>query len=162
MYSRLERKLGRRLALKPRLNIGLATSSLEDEVVGSPEALASSAVSERGAIATRSRRRFVLIPSLPLRVLDIRTGPLCHGERVHMLKVHVKKSGNVAILCLQGRIVRGETAVLRNAVNSQTEVSAVVLDLGRVNTIDAHGLSVMLQLREEAGRALARGGSKLR
>jgi len=67
-----------------------------------------------------------------------------------MLKVHVKKLENVAILCLQGRIVRGETAVLRNAVNSQTEVSAVVLDLGRVNTIDAHGLSVMLQLREEA------------
>jgi len=47
MYSRLERKLGRRLAVEPRLNIGLATSSLEDEVVGSPEALARSAVAER-------------------------------------------------------------------------------------------------------------------
>ena len=69
-----------------------------------------------------------------------------------MLKVHVKKSGNVAILCLRGRIIRGETAVLRNAMNSQAEVSAVMLDLGGVNTIDAHGLSVMLQLREEAER----------
>ena len=66
-----------------------------------------------------------------------------------MLKVHVKKSGDVAILCLQGRIVRGDTAVLRNTLNSQTEASAVVLDLGGVNTIDAHGLGVMLQLREE-------------
>ena len=66
-----------------------------------------------------------------------------------MLEVHVKKSGNVAILCLQGRIVSGETASLRNAMNSQTEVSAVVLDLGEVNTIDAHGLGVMLRLREE-------------
>jgi anti-anti-sigma factor len=66
-----------------------------------------------------------------------------------MLKVHVKKLGNVAVLCLQGRIIRGETAVLRNAMNSQTEVSAVMLDLGGVNTIDAHGLGVMLQVREE-------------
>ena len=67
-----------------------------------------------------------------------------------MLKVHVKKSGTVAILCLQGRIIRGETLVLRNAVSSQTEVSAVMLDLRGVNTIDAHGLGVMLQLREQA------------
>lgn len=66
-----------------------------------------------------------------------------------MLKIHVKKLGDVAILYLQGRIVRGEAAVLRNAVNSQTEASAVVLDLGGVNTIDAHGLGVMLQLRAE-------------
>ena len=66
-----------------------------------------------------------------------------------MLKIHVKKLGDVTILCLQGRIVRGETAVLRNAMNSQTEASAVVLDLGGVNTIDAHGLGVMLQLRAE-------------
>jgi len=34
-------------------------------------------------------------------------------------------------------------------MDSQTEVSAVVLDLGEVNTIDAHGLGVMLRLREE-------------
>ena len=66
-----------------------------------------------------------------------------------MLKVHVKKAGNVAILYLQGRIIRGETAVLRNVINSQTEISAVMLDLGGVNAIDAHGLGVMLQLREE-------------
>ena len=76
-------------------------------------------------------------------------GTLGLGERGQMLKVHVKKSGDVAILCLQGRIVRGDTAALRNTLNSQTEASAVVLDLGGVNTIDAHGLGVMLQLREE-------------
>ena len=62
-----------------------------------------------------------------------------------MLKVHAKKLGTVAILCLQGRMVRGETAALRNAVRSQ---SAVVLDLARVSTIDAGGLGVMLELRE--------------
>lgn len=66
-----------------------------------------------------------------------------------MLKVHAKKLGTVAILCLQGRMVRGETAALRNAVRSQSEVSAVVLDLARVNTIDAGGLGAMLELREQ-------------
>src|SRR6266849_8378453 len=66
-----------------------------------------------------------------------------------MLKVHAKNLGTVAILCLQGRVVRGETAALLNGVHSQSEVSAVVLDLARVSTIDAGGLGVMLELREQ-------------
>jgi anti-anti-sigma factor len=67
-----------------------------------------------------------------------------------MLKVHTKNLGTVAILCLQGRIVTGETAVLRNAVDSQSDVSAVILDLARVSTVDAGGLGVMLDLREQS------------
>src|SRR5713226_9026864 len=67
-----------------------------------------------------------------------------------MLRVHAKNLGSVAILCLQGRMVRGENAALRNAVHSQSGVSAVVLDLARVSTIDAGGLGVMLELREQA------------
>ena len=35
-----------------------------------------------------------------------------------MLKVHAKNLGTVAVLCLQGRIVNGETETLRNAVHS--------------------------------------------
>jgi len=66
-----------------------------------------------------------------------------------MLKVHARKLGTVAILCLQGRVVQGETATLRNAVHSQSEASAVVLDLARVSTIDAGGLGMMLELREQ-------------
>ena len=66
-----------------------------------------------------------------------------------MLRVHAKNLGSVAILCLQGRMVRGENAALRNAVHSQSEVSAVVLDLARVSTIDAGGFGVMLELREQ-------------
>ena len=66
-----------------------------------------------------------------------------------MLKVHAKRLGSVAILCLQGRIVNGETEALRKAVDSQPDVSAVVLDLARVSTIDARGLGVMLELREQ-------------
>ncbi len=66
-----------------------------------------------------------------------------------MLKVYAKNLGNVAILCLQGRIVRGETAPLREAVHSQSGVSAVILDLARVSIVDAGGLGVMLELREQ-------------
>lgn len=76
-----------------------------------------------------------------------------------MLKVHIRNLGNVAVLCLQGRIVHGETASLREAVDAQLDASAVVLDLARVSTIDASGLGLMLSLRK---RAEARGtGLKL-
>jgi anti-anti-sigma factor len=70
-----------------------------------------------------------------------------------MLKVHARNLGNVAFLCLQGQIVNGETETLRNAVRLQSEaqsdVSTVVLDLARVSTVDAGGLGVMLELREQ-------------
>lgn len=67
-----------------------------------------------------------------------------------MLKVHAKDLGNVAILCLQGQIVNGETEILRNAVRSRADVSTVILDLARVHTVDANGLGVMLELRQQA------------
>ncbi len=67
-----------------------------------------------------------------------------------MLKVHAKNLGTVAVLCLQGRIVNGEAETLRKAVHSLSEVSAVILDLARVTTVDAGGLGVMLELREQA------------
>ena len=67
-----------------------------------------------------------------------------------MLKVHAKNLGNVAILCLQGQIVNGETEILRNAFNSLSEVSSVIFDLARVTTVDAGGLGLMLELREQA------------
>jgi anti-sigma B factor antagonist len=66
-----------------------------------------------------------------------------------MLKVQTKNFGTVAVLNLQGQIVNGETEILRNAVHSQSNVSAVILDLTRVTTIDAGGLGVMLALREQ-------------
>jgi anti-anti-sigma factor len=47
----------------------------------------------------------------------------------------------------------GETEILRNAVLSLSEalsdVSALIFDLGQVTTIDAHGLGVLLALREQ-------------
>ena len=68
-----------------------------------------------------------------------------------MLKVYARKLGTVAVLCLQGQIVTGETETLRKAVQSLSEVSAVIFDFARVTTIDAGGLGVMLELRELTG-----------
>jgi len=66
-----------------------------------------------------------------------------------MLKVHVQKVGDVAVLCLRGAIGVGETSVLRNAVLSQLGVGSVVLDFAKVNRIDAAGLGLLLELREQ-------------
>jgi anti-anti-sigma factor len=70
-----------------------------------------------------------------------------------MLKVHARNLGNVAFLCMQGQLVNGETESLRKAVHlqsvAQSDVSTVVLDLAQVSTVDAGGLGVMLELREQ-------------
>jgi anti-anti-sigma factor len=66
-----------------------------------------------------------------------------------MLKIHTKEMGTIATLCIQGRVVIGETSVLRNAISAQPHVGTIVLDFARVSTIDAHGLSVLLELREQ-------------
>ena len=65
-----------------------------------------------------------------------------------MLKVHAKKSDTFTVLSLEGQIVTGETEALRLAVESVTNTDALKLDLARVKAIDAHGLGVLLQLRE--------------
>jgi len=64
-----------------------------------------------------------------------------------MPKVHTTNNPNVAVLCVQGRIVRGEMEVLRNAVLAQWKASVVVIDLARVSMIDAGGLGLLLELR---------------
>lgn len=64
-----------------------------------------------------------------------------------MLKVHIRTLGNVAVVGLQGRMVNGETATLRQAVDAVSEVRTLFLDLSCVSTIDASGLGLMLDLR---------------
>ena len=66
-----------------------------------------------------------------------------------MLKVHAKNLEKVSILSVQGQFVRGETEILRDTVQSLSGASAVILDLSRVSKVDAHGLGVMLELREQ-------------
>lgn len=67
-----------------------------------------------------------------------------------MLKVYSRNLGDVAVLSLQGRLVSGETRCLREAVQGQANVSAIVLDLSRVTAIDARGLGVMIELRRQS------------
>jgi anti-anti-sigma factor len=67
-----------------------------------------------------------------------------------MLKLRTQKVGNIAILCLQGQVVIGNTDELGAAVRSQPHASMVVLDFAQVDLIDAKGLGVLLELREFA------------
>ena len=65
-----------------------------------------------------------------------------------MLKVRTKKLDTVSVLCLEGQIVLGDTEVLRSAVQLASDSSDIVLDLSGVTIVDAHGLGVLLQVRQ--------------
>lgn len=71
-----------------------------------------------------------------------------------MLKVHAKRLDAVEVLSLEGQIVNGETEVLRSVVPLIAGTRDLILDLSNVTTVDAHGLGVLLQLREQT---LAKG-----
>ena len=63
-----------------------------------------------------------------------------------MLRVTVQKLGDLAILHCQGRIVRGqETSILCAAVRQSGR--NVLLDLRKVDGIDAGGLGLLVSLR---------------
>ena len=66
-----------------------------------------------------------------------------------MLKVHAKKLNAVEILSLEGQIINGDTETLRSAVQLGSDASDIILDMSNVTLVDAHGLGVLLQLREE-------------
>jgi anti-anti-sigma factor len=66
-----------------------------------------------------------------------------------MLKVNTEKLGNMALLHFQGRIVAGaENETFRSAVFSLSDASILVLDLSRVDVVDACGLGTLLEFRE--------------
>jgi anti-anti-sigma factor len=66
-----------------------------------------------------------------------------------MLKVHVQKLGDAKVFCLRGGIGVAETSVLRRSVLSHLDVRSIVLDFAKVNRIDAAGLGLLLELREQ-------------
>jgi anti-anti-sigma factor len=66
-----------------------------------------------------------------------------------MLRVNTRKLENVTVLALEGRIVTGETATLCDAIEQQSDAVSLVLDLARVTTVDARGLGLMLELRDQ-------------
>lgn len=68
-----------------------------------------------------------------------------------MLTMDVEKTGDVAVVRLSGRIVRGEEVRrLRSAVTSEKESRVVVLDLSEVESLDAGGLTALLALHQWA------------
>lgn len=66
-----------------------------------------------------------------------------------MLKVHAKKSDAIAVLSLEGQIINGDTESLRSAVQSASGAN-IILNLSKATIVDAHGLGVLLELREQA------------
>jgi len=71
-----------------------------------------------------------------------------------MLNVNTKKLGAVKVLSLEGQIINGDTETLRKAVKSVSGTGDIILELSNVTIVDAHGLGVLLQLREQT---IARG-----
>ena len=66
-----------------------------------------------------------------------------------MLNAAVQRLGDTTVLRCHGRIVVGQGyAILRNAVLGQTYARTLILDLARVDRIDAGGLGVLLGLRD--------------
>ena len=61
-----------------------------------------------------------------------------------MLKVHVERSGETAVIECEGGIVRSDAAFkLRDAVNSQRDARIIVLDLSEVSAIEGGGLGML-------------------
>ena len=71
-----------------------------------------------------------------------------------MLKVHAKKMNTVTVLCVEGQIINGDTEILRSAVQSMSDAGDITLSLANASVVDAHGLGVLLELREQT---LAKG-----
>lgn len=71
-----------------------------------------------------------------------------------MLKAHAKKLDAIEVFSLEGKIVNGDADILRSAVQSASNTRDIILDLANVNVVDAHGLGVLLELREQT---LAKG-----
>ena len=77
------------------------------------------------------------------------TAETTKGEFV-MLNVQRKDLGTVSLLNLDGKLVIGETDTLRDLVDALPSTTSVTLDLSHVTLVDAHGLGVLLHLREQA------------
>ena len=65
-----------------------------------------------------------------------------------MLNVTVHTAGKITVFRCHGRIVSGdESRILRKAVLSRVDSTILVIDLARVDGIDAGGLGLLLDLR---------------
>ena len=63
-----------------------------------------------------------------------------------MLTVRSDRAGDVAVIKCVGRVVRGQENILRDAVLEQKSARVIVVDLSEVESIDAGGLTVLVDL----------------
>src|SRR5579864_986904 len=68
-----------------------------------------------------------------------------------MLSVKSERAGEVAILRIAGRIVRGQETTLNSAVLAEKRARMIVLDLSDVEALDAGGLTLLVSLHSWAG-----------
>lgn len=67
---------------------------------------------------------------------------------IMMFNVTVQKLGDVSVVHCKGRIVAGDAcSILRTALLNQNHIRTLVLDLARVERIDAGGVGVLLAVR---------------
>ena len=67
-----------------------------------------------------------------------------------MLKLHIEKVGEIALIECEGRIVLDDAFRLREAVTSQYESRIIVVEFSEVSMIDAGGLSMLVFLQRWA------------
>jgi anti-anti-sigma factor len=67
-----------------------------------------------------------------------------------MLTVRSDRAGDVAVIKCLGRIVRGQENILRDAVLQQKSARVIVLDLSEVESVDAGGLTLLVDLHRWA------------
>ena len=63
-----------------------------------------------------------------------------------MLTVRSDRAGDVAVIKCVGRIVRGQENILRDAVLEEKLARVIVVDLSEVDSIDAGGLTLLVDL----------------
>jgi anti-anti-sigma factor len=68
-----------------------------------------------------------------------------------MLTVKNEHAGEVAIVRIAGRIVRGQETTLNSAVLEEKRARMIVLDLSDVEALDAGGLTLLVSLHRWAG-----------
>ena len=67
-----------------------------------------------------------------------------------MLSVKSERAGEVAIVRIAGRIVRGQETTLNSAVLAEKRARMIVLDLSDVEALDAGGLTLLVSLHRWA------------
>ena len=64
-----------------------------------------------------------------------------------MLKLHIERIGDVAVIQCEGRIVQSDATIkLRDTVRQQRDARVIILDLSNVESLGSSGLGMLLFL----------------